>query len=252
MQLIFQSETEALAIAEQLYNVQQVGKILIPADKTIDYQALELAVNLAGVTFPTFNFPIVSSLKCRLPYPRDERECTDEDIPKIYVACLSAYNSGHLHGLWIDATQEPEDIEDDIKWMLSWSPVADDEACEEWAIHDYENWQGIQLNECEDIEHISELANLLEEHGQAYAVYYQYYGSDASLEDFQERYLGQFEDEEDFVYQMWEECGTLKKLEELGINSCYIDWKAIARDWFICDFYSVEVGYKEIYVFSRH
>lgn len=250
MQLIFNSETEALAVQEQLYGFERIGKILIP--EKIDYQALELAVKLAQVSFPAFSFPIISSLKCRLPFPRHERECSDENTPKIYVACLSAYNNGHLHGLWIDATQEPEEIEDDIKWMLSWSPVADDESCEEWAIHDYENWQGIQLNECEDIEHISELANLLEEHGKAFAVYYQYYGSDASLEDFQESYLGQFEDEEDFVYQMWDECGTLKKLEELGISTYYIDWKAIARDWFISDFYSVEIGYKKTYVFSRH
>ena len=27
--------------------------------------------------------------------------------PRIYVACLAAYNNGHLHGAWIDAAQEP-------------------------------------------------------------------------------------------------------------------------------------------------
>ncbi|NWF61729.1 MAG: antirestriction protein ArdA [Fischerella sp.] len=250
MQLIFKSAIDALSVAEQLYNVERVDNILI-TDK-VDYAALELAVSLAQVSFPAFSFPIVSSLKCRLPFPRHERECTDENTPKIYVACLSAYNCGMLHGLWIDATQEPEDIEDDIKWMLSWSPVADTEACEEWAIHDYENWQNIKLDEYEDIERVSELANLLEEHGKAFAVYYQYYGNDATIEDFQERYLGQYKDEEDFVYQRWDECGTLKKLEELNINESYIDWSAIARDWFIDSYHSVEVGYKQTYVFSRH
>jgi antirestriction protein len=25
--------------------------------------------------------------------------------PRIYVACLAAYNNGNLHGAWIDATQ---------------------------------------------------------------------------------------------------------------------------------------------------
>jgi Antirestriction protein (ArdA) len=35
--------------------------------------------------------------------------------PRIYVACLAAYNSGRLHGAWIDADQPVEDIYDEIK-----------------------------------------------------------------------------------------------------------------------------------------
>ncbi|MCV3214306.1 antirestriction protein ArdA [Plectonema radiosum NIES-515] len=106
--------------------------------------------------------------------------------------------------------------------------------------------------EHESIERIAELAELLKEHGKAFAVYYQHYGSDTSAEDFQDCYMGQYQDEEDFVYQMWDECGRLKQLEELNINESYIDWSAIARDWFIDSYHSVEVGYHETYVFSRH
>ncbi|MFB2772267.1 hypothetical protein ACE1AT_23710 [Pelatocladus sp. BLCC-F211] len=94
MQLIFESETDALSVAEQLYNVERVGNILIT--DSIDFAALELAASLAQVNFPAFSFPIVSNLKCRLPFPRHQRECTDENTPKIYVACLSAYNAGHV------------------------------------------------------------------------------------------------------------------------------------------------------------
>lgn len=54
--------------------------------------------------------------------------------PRIYVACLAAYNSGYLHGAWIDAAQEPWSIYDDVKAMLAASPIA---GAEEWAIHDY-------------------------------------------------------------------------------------------------------------------
>jgi len=64
--------------------------------------------------------------------------------------------------------------------------------------------------------------------------------------------LGQYKDEEDFVYEMWEQDGRLLKLEELGIPESYIDWEAIARDWFIDSYFSVEVSYEETYVFSRH
>jgi len=29
------------------------------------------------------------------------------DQPRIYVACLASYNSGFVHGAWINAAQEP-------------------------------------------------------------------------------------------------------------------------------------------------
>jgi len=246
MNIIFDSELDAVSVAEQLYNVERLDNILFI--QNIDLRALNLAVALAQVKAPIRD----ASLKCSLPFPSYERECTDNETPKIYVACLSAYNAGYLHGLWIDGTQQPEDIEDDIKWMLSWSPVADTEPCDEWAIHDYECWQGIQLSEYEDIETVSELAQLLEEHGKAYAVYYQHYGNNyATEEDFKDRYLGEYEDEEDFVYQMWESSGIIQQLEKLNISTFYIDWKAISRDWFIDSYFSIEVGLRETFVFSR-
>lgn len=250
--VIFKSANDASKVASQLYNCELDGNTI--KYLSMDEPALTLAVTLAGV-----DLPIVEGARCRLPFPRSERECNDEDTPKIYVACLSAYNNSYLHGLYIDATQEPEDIRSDITWMLSWSPMADIEACvhevsrrDEWAIHDYECWEDIELSENEDIEKVSELAKLLKEHGQAYAAYYNYYGDYATEEDFQDCYYGQYENEEDFVYQMWEDCGMLQKLAEIGINELYIDWKAMTRDWFIDSYFSVEVGYKEIYVFSRH
>jgi antirestriction protein len=38
--------------------------------------------------------------------------------PKIYVACLADYNAGRLHGAWIDADQDPDDIEREVWAML--------------------------------------------------------------------------------------------------------------------------------------
>lgn len=41
---------------------------------------------------------------------------------RIYVACLAAYNNGKLHGAWIDATDDIDDIQDQINEMLESSP----------------------------------------------------------------------------------------------------------------------------------
>jgi hypothetical protein len=40
------------------------------------------------------------------------------ETPKIYVACLAAYNSGYLHGKWLDALDEDE-INKDIYEILA-------------------------------------------------------------------------------------------------------------------------------------
>ncbi|MBD2666694.1 antirestriction protein ArdA [Richelia sinica] len=264
MQLIFNSEAEALAVAEQLYNVQQVGKILIPAEKTIDYQALELAVNLVGVTFPTLGFPIVSSLKSRLPFPRHERECTDENTPKIYVACLSAYNNGHLHGIWIDATQEPEDIEDDIKWMLSWSPTTDYEACEEWAIHDYENFHGFSLREYENLQYLSKLAQVLyfADDADAMAAWLNYAKDvindpdiEKLAEEFGSYYCGHWDSETDFVLKSdeIEEIFNWKEFEEkFKFWSFHINWDSVAHELFIQGYDSVRAKPYGVYVFREY
>lgn len=173
---------------------------------------------------------------------------TQDNTPRIYVACLAAYNNGKLHGEWIDCDQDADDIQDEINEMLANSPEPD---AEEWAIQDFENWHGIKIGENEDIERIAELAELIEEHGKPFALYCLHHNDEATAEDFLEHYRGQYEDEEDFVYQSWEDDGTLKRLEEMNVNSCYIDWEAIASDWFISDYFSVEIGHKKIYVFSH-
>lgn len=175
---------------------------------------------------------------------------TENSIPRIYVACLSAYSSGKLHGASIDCDQDADEIWKEIKEMLSKSPVAD---AEEWSIHCYENWQGIEIGEHEDIERIATLAEMLLEHGAAFGAYCRHYGKDdASPEEFTEHYIGEYRNEEDFIRDRWEDEGKLTQLEALGILEIYIDWEAIARDLFVNDFLSVEVSHKQVYVFNRH
>jgi antirestriction protein len=81
--------------------------------------------------------------------------------PQIYVACLSAYTAGRLHGQWIDTDTDAEQMRTEILAMLARSPEPD---AEEWAIHDTDGFDGVDIGECESLDKVAAIAELLREH----------------------------------------------------------------------------------------
>ena len=163
---------------------------------------------------------------------------------RIYVACLAAYNNGHLHGQWIEANQEPKAIHEEIQEMLKQSPIP---RAEEWAIHDYEGFVGIRLSEYEDIAKVSEIAGLVTELGVAWALYADHVGLEyATKEGFEEAYQGEWDSEEDFAENLAED--TMEIPEHLQY---YIDYEKLARDLFINDYFSAQGEDYKIHVFHR-
>jgi antirestriction protein len=77
---------------------------------------------------------------------------------KIYVADLAAYNSGIMHGIWIENLLDLTDVEEQIAVMLSKSPIED---AEEYAIHDYEGFANIGIGEFFSIESVHRIALFL-------------------------------------------------------------------------------------------
>jgi len=140
--------------------------------------------------------------------------------------------------------------------MLSTSPVADTEACEDWAIHDYQNFAGITLHEYESIDYVSALANAIEEHGQPFALYIDHLGFDdieEAVTAFEDNYSGSFESIEDYAQDYYEQTGQLEAIENAGLNSFYINWKTIAHDWECSgDLIFLEESHNEIHVFYNH
>jgi antirestriction protein len=173
------------------------------------------------------------------------------ETPRIYAACLSAYNNGYLHGEWIDCDRDSDDIMAEIKTMLSNSPMNKIEVCEEWAIHDYEGFEGITISENEDLDRVVELAQKLEEHGEAFAAYLEHYNED-DINDFEERYVGCYKSKQDYAEEYYEESGMIKQVEEAGLKACYIDFEAIARDMFIDGYTGIDKGYETLYVFQDY
>lgn len=168
--------------------------------------------------------------------------------PRIYVASLSDYNAGRLHGRWIDAAQSAEDIQAEVDEMLAASP---EPIAEEWAIHDYDDFHGIELGEYESFEKVAELAQLLDEHGAAYAAYVDMEGAEyATAEGFEEDYCGQWDSEQAYAEEFADDIGLLTEVPDS--LSSYFDWEKWTRDLFRGDYYSVDAGLGEgVYVFRR-
>ena len=76
---------------------------------------------------------------------------------KIYVACLAAYNSGILHGQWIEASSDVDELQEGVDKVLQSSPAAD---AEEYAIHDYDDFP--DMGEYPGLERIAEVTELIE------------------------------------------------------------------------------------------
>jgi antirestriction protein len=167
------------------------------------------------------------------------------ETPKIYVACLSAYNNGILHGKWIDVVQDVDAVWKDINQMLASSPMDD---AEEWAIHDYSGFEEVRIHEYESIDDVVALAQFIHEHGKLGAEVLAQYNN--HIEDathaLEECYQGEFESEEDFAQSLFEDCYTIPDYLQN-----YIDYQKVARDLFINDYMSFEVDHKT-HVFSYY
>lgn len=174
---------------------------------------------------------------------------------RIYVASLSDYNNGFLHGQWIDVT-DADTIREEIAAMLADSPSAklDGFPAEEWAIHDFEGFGPLRLSEYEDIEEIVALAEAAEEHGGAFLAWAAYESDNRDCRDFEDAFLGEWDSVADYVQDFWEQCGGLPDAPNGSWwhPANYIDWQAMGRDLEMSgDVWTVE-STSGVWVFSNH
>lgn len=191
---------------------------------------------------------------------------TDSDgifKPRTYVACLASYNAGILHGTWIDIDEDTvgDDIREEIAKMLRASPepnvmvdcphVAErcrmclaSEPCihgcgqcrgtgkvpsaEEWAIHDYEGFDGIQISEYEGLDAVALHGRMIERHGAAWAAYVNWQLYNCSEDDFDERYRGEWDSPAEYVDEFINDCYDLSDVPDF--IRYHIDYDGIARD----------------------
>lgn len=151
--------------------------------------------------------------------------------PKIYVASLSDYNDGRLHGTWIDAARDAGEIADDVQAMLKRSPMA---LAEEWAIHDSDGFAGFEVGEYESFEVVSRIASGIAEHGPAFAALASLVGTETSeLERFEDYFLGEFDSMSEFARNLADDLGWEDELDracESFRGYVDIDYEMLGRD----------------------
>jgi antirestriction protein len=164
--------------------------------------------------------------------------------PRIYVACLAAYNNGILHGAWIEAT-EAWRMWEATRDMLAKSPIPN---AEEWAIHDYEGFASIRISEYASFDHVAELAAFIAEHGELGAELIDHFCGDleearGALED---RHLGQYQSLANYVQDITEETTAIPHTLRH-----YIDWQAMARDCELNgDLFTIQTAHDAVHVFA--
>lgn len=161
----------------------------------------------------------------------------------IYVASLTDYNNGILHGEHIDIHSgvDVADVMEQIQEMLNASPTAKRYAeaiAEEWAVHDYEGLPSGLVGSygCCDLEKLVAYVHAYEEHGEPFAAMYDYYQPNSveeAVQQFESTYAGEAESEEEYAWEYCESAGILDSMpEQLRF---YFDMERYARDMFMND-----------------
>lgn len=152
---------------------------------------------------------------------------------RVYVASLSDYVDGLLHGAWIDADGDPEELAEHVQEMLARSPMP---GAEEYAIHDYEGFGPLRLEEYEDLATISQLGQGITEHGPAFAHWASICGTSErdEMARFDDVYLGHWDSVEAYAENLLDDLGLDRLIEESVADSLQayvtIDTEGFARD----------------------
>ena len=127
--------------------------------------------------------------------------------------------------------------------MLKSSPIPD---AEEWAIHDHEGFEGLDISEYEEIESVCEKAAFIEEHGRLGAELASHYGGDLkeAKTTLNDHYAGQYSSLAEFAEELTDQTAEIPNSLQY-----YIDYELMGRDLAISDVFVIRLGYEELHVF---
>lgn len=163
-------------------------------------------------------------------------ENIDLSEAKIYVGTYAKYNNGSIYGAWLNLN----DYLDIDEFYEACKQLHKDEEDPEFMFQDWENIPSGLISECSFDEKFFEIRDKIEElstnESDAFFEWLNYTGNDFSdiddlINDFRDKFVGEYDSEEDFAYEIIEECYDLPEFAKT-----YFDYAAFARDLFSCDY----------------
>lgn len=151
----------------------------------------------------------------------------NETVPALYVGTYDKYNNGDLSGAWVNllACGDVETFNKVIRVLHV------DENYPEFMFQDFCNLPKELYHESGGIYDLFEYIEALKNghDSEALAAYLQHFDID-EFSEFEDRFMGAFDSEVDFTYNLVEETELLK---DAGTLALYFDYEAYARDIFI-------------------
>lgn len=154
--------------------------------------------------------------------------------PAVYVGTYHKYASGSLFGMWMDLTK----FYDYEEFMDACRALHNDEEDPEFMFQDYEgfpeDWYSESSLDEDTFDLIQKYVDLDDDKKDAFEAFMECKssGRDAEVfEDFEDRYQGEFDSEEDFARYIADECCMLDNVPD-NIKQ-YFDYEAFARDLFM-------------------
>ena len=156
---------------------------------------------------------------------------------KIYIACLASYNNGTMHGKWIDATSDVDEMQEEVNALLRSSKypnvMVECPACaEEFAIHDFDGVPN--LGEYCGLRAVADYVEFVEandsfEADEIKAVLDDCCGDLAlAQERLEDGYCGTFERFQDYADEFVDDCILPDVENEMARK--YFDYESFARD----------------------
>lgn len=152
---------------------------------------------------------------------------------KVYVSTYAKYNSGSFKGEWLSLS----DYYNKDEFLEACKKLHSDEEDPEFMFQDWEYIPDGFISESsideEVFEMIQEAEGLSGSEQNAFFAYLEHFGEHGGVQDFWEKYMGEFDSERDFAEYIIDETQP-DALSDFAKS--YFDYEAYARDLFMGDF----------------
>lgn len=172
--------------------------------------------------------------------------------PRIYVASLSDYTAGRLHGVWIDTTDDIDEVWSQVNAMLA---ASIEPGAEEIAIHDYDGFSPCAIGEYADIKAVVTIGHGIARYGEAFAAWASLWDrSEAGeLDRFEDMYHGSYRSLLEYADEILDSFGLdldpHNWAPDLLAPFVHIDLAAFARS--LGDIFTIVEGDHMVHVFEQ-